>query len=169
MRLQREARMCKKDMDAQMKKTGKIIDNFICLPDPENVYAWYFVVFGIAEPIEFEGGYYMGVITCPPEYPAKAPSIRLFTESGRFVTTQTICLSISDYHPESWNPAWKVSQIIIGMLSFWISDEHTYGASRLRDNYQGLTVKEQRIKMAQNSRKTVLEHAKFKELFTPYA
>jgi ubiquitin-conjugating enzyme E2 J2 len=48
---------------------------------------WYFVIFGITEPVEYEGGYYMGVIKCPPEYPAKAPSIRLFTDNGRFVTT----------------------------------------------------------------------------------
>ena len=47
LRLQREAKMAKKDMDNQVKKTGKISDNFICLPDPEDVYTWYYVVFGL--------------------------------------------------------------------------------------------------------------------------
>ena len=50
MRLQREAKMAKKDYDAQIKKHGKIIDNFICLPDPENVYTWYFIIFGLEHP-----------------------------------------------------------------------------------------------------------------------
>jgi hypothetical protein len=33
MRLQREARISKKDIDSQIKK-GKLSDNCICLPDP---------------------------------------------------------------------------------------------------------------------------------------
>ena len=72
MRLQREAKMCKKDMDAQVKKSGKISDNFICLPDPEDAYSWYYVVFGLDE-APYKGGYYLGKITCPDTYPAKAP------------------------------------------------------------------------------------------------
>ena len=112
----------------------------------------------------------MGVITCPPEYPAKAPSIRLYTENGRFVTTQTICLSISDYHPESWNPAWKVSQIIIGLLSFWLTEEYTYGAAESYSYPQdGLSLNKRRVNFARNSRESVLKHAKFIEVFTPYA
>ena len=47
MRLQREARMAKKEIETQIKKSGKITDNFICLPDPENAYIWYYVVFGL--------------------------------------------------------------------------------------------------------------------------
>jgi ubiquitin-conjugating enzyme E2 J2 len=63
----------------------------------------------------------MGKIICPKEYPAKAPKITLITENGRFHTwAEGICLSISDYHPESWNPVWKVNQIVIGLVSFWI-------------------------------------------------
>jgi len=32
----------------------------------------------------YKGGYYMGTLTFPPEYPWKPPGIRLTTESGRF-------------------------------------------------------------------------------------
>lgn len=39
-----------------------------------------------------------------------------------------ICLSISSFHPESWNPAWKVSQIVVGLSMFWLTDDDTYGA-----------------------------------------
>ena len=48
MRLQREAKMAVKDLETMIKKSGKIDQqNFICLPDPENVYVWYFIIFGL--------------------------------------------------------------------------------------------------------------------------
>lgn len=50
MRLQREAKAARKDYDSQIKKHGKITDNFICLPDPEDAYVWYYIVFGISDP-----------------------------------------------------------------------------------------------------------------------
>ena len=170
MRLQREARMAKKDMDAQIKKHGKIVDNFVCLPDPEDAYTWYYVVFGLSEPKEFEGGYYFGKITCPKEYPAKAPNIKVFTPNGRFRTTgDGICLSISDFHPESWNPAWKVNQIVIGLVSFWLCDEYTYGAVESYDfPNDGISLAERRTLFASESRKHVLEQEKF-AIFKDYA
>lgn len=47
MRLQRESRKVKKDFDAQIKKQGKIIDNYVCAPDPQDPLTWYYVVFGL--------------------------------------------------------------------------------------------------------------------------
>ena len=164
LRLQREAKMAKKDMDNQVKKTGKISDNFICLPDPEDVYTWYYVVFGLKEPSEYDGGFYFGKVTCPPDYPAKAPNIKIITENGRFRTHgEGICLSISNFHPESWNPAWKVSQIVIGLVSFWISDEYTWGAV---EDYEfesnpDLSETEQKLNWAMSSRESVLKNEKF--------
>lgn len=172
MRLQREARMARKDLDTQVKKKGKIEDNFICLPDPENPYEWYYVVYGL-ELEGYEGGYYLGKIICPPEYPAKAPKITLITENGRFHTWKDgICLSISDYHPESWNPAWKVNQIVIGLVSFWVqNDEYTYGAVESYDLRleAGETATERRIQRAKESRKAVLAHEKFQQVLSKYA
>ena len=71
--------MSKKDIEAQIKKAGKITDNFICLPDPNHAYIWYYVIFGIEDPSEYKGGYYLGVITCPNDYPKKAPNIKMIT------------------------------------------------------------------------------------------
>jgi hypothetical protein len=31
-----------------------------------------------------------------------------------------LCLSISDFHPDTWNPAWSVSTILTGLLSFMV-------------------------------------------------
>jgi len=172
MRLQREAKMAIKDIQTQIKKTGKINDGFICLPD-QDCYTWYYVVFGL-EYKEFTGGFYMGKIICPPEYPAKAPKIIVMTENGRFHTwNEGICLSISDYHPESWNPVWKVNQIVIGLTSFWQTNEDTYGGvyshevDRMCKN--GETSSDCKIRLAKESRDKVLKHEKFELIFKAYA
>merc|ERR1712100_339385 len=171
MRLQREAKMAKRDIETQIKKTGKINDGFICLPDPEDAFVWYYIVYGL-ETKDYEGGYYMGKIICPPEYPAKAPKVIVLTENGRFHTwDEGICLSISDYHPESWNPVWKVNQIVVGLVSFWQQhDEYTYGA--VEDGElslkNGESTADKRIDLAKKSREAVMKHAKW-SLFEPYA
>jgi len=51
----------------------------------------------------------------------------MITPSGRFEPGMRICLSISDYHPESWNPAWKTESILIALISFMNSDETAVG------------------------------------------
>merc|ERR1712224_57611 len=172
MRLQREGKMVKKDIETQLKKTGKISDGFICLPDPEDIYTWYYIVFGL-DYKEYKGGFYLGKIICPPEYPAKAPKVIVETENGRFHTwKEGICLSISDYHPESWNPVWKVSQIVIGLTSFWQCGEDTYGGvyshevQRLCKNGENKT--DCLIRLAKESRESVLNHEKF-AIFKDYA
>lgn len=178
MRLNREAKMAKKDIEAQIKKSGRITDNYLCLPDPDNIREWYYVVWGIEEPKEYLGGYYLGKITCPEDYPQKAPNIKIFTDNGRFnVMGDGICLSISDFHPESWNPAWKVNQILIGLLSFWIGGEYTYGAveeyhwknpSYIPNPYRLNCSKERTIRFAMDSRDSVMNHEMFKKIFMPY-
>jgi ubiquitin-protein ligase len=85
MRLQREAKMAVKDIESQIKKHGKIKDqNFICLPDPEDLFTWYYVVFDM--PDEYQGGFYIGKIKLPKNYPANAPTITVFTDNGKFRT-----------------------------------------------------------------------------------
>ena len=73
MRLSREAKKVKKDFDAQIKKHGRITDNYVCAPDPKNPLIWYFVVFGLDG--VYEGGYYFGKVECPNDYPARPPFI----------------------------------------------------------------------------------------------
>ncbi|KAF3926139.1 hypothetical protein ABW21_db0201215 [Orbilia brochopaga] len=52
----------------------------------------------------------------------------MMTPSGRFQTSTRLCLSISDFHPKSFNPAWEVSTILTGLLSFMTSEEMTTGS-----------------------------------------
>ena len=42
----------------------------------------------------------------------------MITPNGRFATSTRLCLSMSDFHPGTWNPAWSVSTILTALLSF---------------------------------------------------
>ncbi|WRX27859.1 Ubiquitin-conjugating enzyme E2 - like 10 [Theobroma cacao] len=81
-----------------------------------------------SEGTPFAGGYYYGKIKFPPEYPYKPPGITMITPNGRFMTQKKICLSMSDFHPESWNPMWSVSSILTGLLSFMMDNSPTTGS-----------------------------------------
>lgn len=64
----------------------------------------------------------------------KPPGIKMITPSGRFEPMARICLSISDYHPETWNPIWKIETIMTALVSFMNSDEKTYGCIETSDS-----------------------------------
>eukprot|EP00019_Armaparvus_languidus_P010261 CAMPEP_0168582516 /NCGR_PEP_ID=MMETSP0420-20121227/2023_1 /TAXON_ID=498008 /ORGANISM="Pessonella sp." /LENGTH=155 /DNA_ID=CAMNT_0008617007 /DNA_START=137 /DNA_END=604 /DNA_ORIENTATION=+ len=56
------------------------------------------------------------------------------TPSGRFEPSKAICFSFSNFHPELWNPMWRVGTILQGLLSFMLSDEMTTGGMESDDN-----------------------------------
>lgn len=95
-------------------------------PDEANILKWYYAIRGPSD-TPFDGGIYVGKLVFPNEYPMKAPSISMCTPNGRFQINTRICMSMSDFHPESWNPAWAVRTIILGIQSFMASDELTTG------------------------------------------
>lgn len=96
-------------------------------PSESNILEWHFIITG-PEDTPYENGQYWGTLVFPPDYPFKPPAIRMMTPSGRFQTSTRLCLSISDFHPKSFNPAWEVSTILIGLLSFMTSEEMTTGS-----------------------------------------
>jgi ubiquitin-conjugating enzyme E2 J2 len=115
---------------AQQKEQPPFIE---ALPEPTNILQWHFAV--IAPPDSpYEEGIYWGQITFPPEYPMAPPSIKMMTPSGRFVPNRSICFSMSNYHPELWQPSWTVRSICIGFLSFMQTDEQTTGGMVSTDN-----------------------------------
>lgn len=44
----------------------------------------------------------------------------MITPNGRFQTDTRLCLSMSDFHPGTWNPSWSVATILNGLLSFMV-------------------------------------------------
>ncbi|KAL1548205.1 Ubiquitin-conjugating enzyme E2 32 [Salvia divinorum] len=92
-------------------------EDFVSLPLEENIFEWQFAIRGPRDS-EFEGGIYHGRIQLPSEYPFKPPSFMLLTPNGRFETQTKICLSISNHHPEHWQPSWSVRTALVALIAF---------------------------------------------------
>ncbi|TNJ30220.1 Ubiquitin-conjugating enzyme E2-28.4 kDa [Giardia muris] len=90
----------------------------IFLPDPSNLLEIHFSVHGPQGTL-YEGGIYHGLIMLDPDHPFKPPHIQMLTPSGRFETHKNICFSFTAYHPETWSPACKLRDIIIGLSSMF--------------------------------------------------
>jgi len=119
----------KKDFSKLLKDP---IPYAVALPLPSNILEWHYVVTG-APDTPYEGGYYHGKLIFPSDFPFRPPSIYMITPNGRFQVNTRLCLSISDYHPDTWNPSWTVSTIITGLISFMNENSHTLGALNTTD------------------------------------
>uniref|UniRef100_A0A0A0L9H6 E2 ubiquitin-conjugating enzyme n=1 Tax=Cucumis sativus TaxID=3659 RepID=A0A0A0L9H6_CUCSA len=94
------------------------VSHIVARPAPSDILEWHYVLEG-SEGTPFAGGFYHGKIKFPPD---------MITPNGRFMTQKKICLSMSDFHPESWNPMWSVSSILTGLLSFMMDNSPTTGS-----------------------------------------
>lgn len=98
----------------------------VARPTETNILEWYYVITGPPD-TEYEGGQFLGQVVFPSQYPYSPPGIRMLTPNGRFLPDHKLCLSISDFHPESWNPSWGMGTILTGLLSFMTSTEMSTG------------------------------------------
>ncbi|SCZ97313.1 BZ3500_MvSof-1268-A1-R1_Chr4-2g07131 [Microbotryum saponariae] len=96
-----------------------------------NVLEWHYILQGPSD----SPGEYWGTLLFPSDYPFAPPTIKfsyhtlqMMTPSGRFAPSQAICTSMSSFHPSTWNPAWSVNTILVGLLSFMLGDEITTGS-----------------------------------------
>ncbi|KAK5125794.1 hypothetical protein LTR85_012070 [Meristemomyces frigidus] len=96
-------------------------------PSESNILEWHYILTGPPD-TPYHNGQYWGSLVFPPDYPFAPPAIRMHTPSGRFRCSERLCLSISDFHPKSFNPAWEVATILLGVLSFMTSEEMTTGS-----------------------------------------
>lgn len=101
-------------------------------PSESNILEWHYILTGPPN-TPYHNGQYWGTLTFPSDYPFAPPAIRMHTPSGRFRCSERLCLSISDFHPKSFNPAWEVSTILLGVLSFMTSEEMTTGSISATD------------------------------------
>lgn len=109
-------------------------------PLHSNILEWHFAVLG-PEDTPYKGGVYHGKLVFPSEFPFKPPSIYMITPNGRFKCNTRLCLSISDFHPDTWNPAWSVSTILTGLLSFMVEKNPTLGSIETSDYEKKLLAK----------------------------
>ena len=90
----------------------------------------------------YEGGVYHGVLKFPSNYPMKPPTVIMRTPSGRFQPDQKICFSMSDFHPELWNPMWSTRSILTGLVSFMNSEDITTGGVKAAESTRIASAKE---------------------------
>ncbi|KAM9895757.1 hypothetical protein OXX80_001486 [Metschnikowia pulcherrima] len=126
-------------------------------PNDENILEWHYVITG-PPGTPYENGQYHGLLRFPSEYPFKPPSISMVTPNGRFQCNTRLCLSMSDYHPDTWNPAWSVSTILTGLLSFMTGEEHTTGSITTTDMVK-------RKLAAESEKWNTVENARFAAIF----
>jgi ubiquitin-conjugating enzyme E2 J2 len=120
--------MCVRRLTRELKALRKdpLTDpRIVAVPNETNILEWHYVIEGVGP---YQGGYYHGKLIFPREYPLKPPSVLMLTPSGRFQPNRRLCLSMSDFHPESWNPMWSVSTILTGLHSFMIETAPTLGS-----------------------------------------
>ncbi|KAL8275347.1 hypothetical protein Esti_000796 [Eimeria stiedai] len=89
-------------------------------PEENDLLTWFFLIYDLPADTPFANGFYLGKLVFPPNYPFAPPSILLLTPNGRFETNKRLCMSFSDYHPELWNPSWKVETLLKGFVSFML-------------------------------------------------
>ncbi|XP_050233674.1 ubiquitin-conjugating enzyme E2 34-like [Mercurialis annua] len=149
MRLQKEYRaLCKEP-----------VPHVVARPSPKDILEWHYVLEG-SEGTPFAGGCYYGKIKFPPDYPYSPPGITMITPNGRFMTQKKICLSMSDFHPETWNPMWSVSSILTGLLSFMVDNSPTTGSVN--------TTAAEKLRLAKASLAFNCKNPTFKKLFPEY-
>ena len=101
----------------------------VAVPNESNILEWHYVLEGPTDDPNspYKGGIYHGKLIFPREYPYKPPGVIMLTPNGRFKPNRRLCLSMSDFHPETWNPMWSISTILLGLCSFMLDDKPTTG------------------------------------------
>lgn len=151
--------MCKRRLTRELtsiQRNPMINPRVYTKPLESNILEWHYVIEGSKE-TPYEGGFYWGKLIFPKDYPLKPPSVIMITPNGRFKTGRRLCLSMSDFHPESWNPMWSVSTIITGLISFMSETAPTLGSVETKES--------QKRKYAQLSLNYNVRDATFSELF----
>lgn len=102
----------------------------VAMPNETNILEWHYVLEGPTDDPNspYKGGIYHGKLIFPKEYPYKPPGVIMLTPNGRFKPNRRLCLSMSDFHPETWNPMWSISTILMGLYSFMLDDKPTTGS-----------------------------------------
>lgn len=116
--------------ELKMLKKSKI-ENFQVVQDETNKFIFYFLLKGL-DKSDYQGGYYIGKIVLPSDFPKSPVDYYMLTPNGRFLTDKKICLTNSSYHKDLWSPTWSLESITAGFISVFNSDTDT-GISHIKD------------------------------------
>lgn len=145
-----------KRLHNEMKDLNKNKMEFIQgIQDENNKLIFYFLLKGDKDS-SYKGGYYIGKILLPQNYPEKPGDFIMLTPNGRFDIDKKICLSNTGYHLESSSPIWSIRNVLIGIYSIWMDDKES-GISHIKQT------QEQRKAHAKNS--VSFNNEKYKNIF----
>ncbi len=101
-------------------------------PMQNNLLHWHFSVQGPTNSV-YQNGIYHGRIILPKTYPGHPPRIQILTPSGRFVTGEDICLSVSAFHPETWSPRWTILSLVDALRIHMLTTANEIGGLNSSD------------------------------------
>merc|ERR1719305_163195 len=113
-------RRLNRELEEMCKRQAQGDCDFTAAPVNDDLFEWHFTLRGPRDS-DFAGGLYHGRIVLPVNYPLSPPSIMMLNPNGRFETGKKICLSMSNYHPELWQPAWDIRTMLEALRSFFPS------------------------------------------------
>ena len=105
------------------------IPNVIIKPLDGNFFRWVFLLHNLPHP-DYRDGLYLGRLEFPANYPNSPPDVVFISQTGRFETDKKVCLSFTSYHPETWTPGWTIETMMLGLISYMLSEEHATGTIR---------------------------------------
>ena len=113
-------------------------------PFNKNMLRWHFSIAGPPNSV-YENGVYHGLILLPKNYPAMPPRIQMLTPNGRFMTNVDICLSASNYHPETWTPKWTILSLVNALRLHMLTLANEIGGMMSSDERRRWYAKESRV------------------------
>jgi hypothetical protein len=105
---------------------------------------WHFSIAGPPNSV-YENGVYHGLILLPKNYPAMPPRIQMLTPNGRFMTNVDICLSASNFHPETWTPKWTILSLVNALRLHMLTLANEIGGMMSSDERRRWYAKESRV------------------------
>ncbi|KAL7507414.1 hypothetical protein ACHAXN_004604 [Cyclotella atomus] len=122
------------NMKTIRRKENTSQSNYVRLgPFGKNLLRWHFSVMGPANSV-YENGIYHGRVLLPKDYPGAPPRVQMLTPSGRFVCGEDICLSASNYHPETWSPRWTVLSLVDALRIHMLTTANEIGGVNSSDD-----------------------------------
>jgi len=106
------------------------------IQDTTDIFKFYFCLKGDPKDdpkCDYTGGYYIGKIVLPKDYPNNPGEFYMLTPSGRFKVDSKICLTNTSYHKENWTPIWNLENMTVGFYSIFSADVDT-GISHIKDS-----------------------------------
>ena len=89
--------------------------------DENDMLLFYFLIYGQHD-TDYKGGQYIGKIILSKNYPFSPPDFMFLTPNGRFEINRKICLSITGFHSDEWNPTITISGMLVQLYTVFEKD-----------------------------------------------